>query len=86
MSPSDLETILHREPKVPLRFTLASGDQIVVDNPAKTLIAQYELIFTLPSPDAPHGYVKFISIPNITMVERLDPRRPQNGHSRRRRK
>jgi hypothetical protein len=86
MGPSDLEEILRREPEVPVRLTLASGDQIVIRRPMNTMIGVGTLIYTVTTEESRYGNIKFLSIPNITLVERLDPRRPQNGHTRRRRK
>lgn len=87
MSPTDLEDILRQQPSVPLRITVASGDQFIVNRPTNTLIAQGTLVFTVVDEySGPYGNIKHISIPNITIVERLDPRRPHNGHSRRRRR
>jgi hypothetical protein len=84
MGPSDLEEILRSEPPVPVRLTLTSGDQVIIANPINVHISDYTLVCALS--DSP-GRIKFVSIPNIALAERLDPRRrPQNGHTRRRRK
>jgi hypothetical protein len=86
MSPTDLDDILNEQPAVPLRLTLSSGDQVVIDNPTRTLIAGLSLFIGLAeTPEARIGdRVRIVSIPNINLIERIEgPRR--NGRRRRRR-
>jgi hypothetical protein len=85
MSPTDLEEKLYQDPFVPFRLTLASGDQVVIDNPRHVLISNLSLHYLLADePTARVGkQVKIISIPNIVLVETIDPRRPRNGRGRR---
>jgi hypothetical protein len=84
MSPSGLEEQIYREPFLPLRLTLASGDQVILDNPRRVMMTGLELYYLLADdPDSRIGKrVKIISIPNIVLVEPVSPR-PRNGRGRR---
>ena len=85
MSPTDLEEHLFSDPFVPQRLTLASGDQVIVDNPQRALIAGPALYYgTSDDPAARVGKrVKVISIPNIVLIEPVDQRPGRNGRRRR---
>jgi len=86
MSPPDLDEILNEQPAVPVRLTLSSGDQVVIDNPTRTLIAGLSLFIGVAEiPEARIGdRVRIVSIPNINLIERIEgPRR--NGRRGRRR-
>jgi len=85
MSPPDLDEILNEQPAVPVRLTLSSGDQVVIDNPTRTLIAGLSLFIGVAEiPEARIGdRVRIVSIPNINLIERKGPRR--NGRRGRRR-
>jgi 2-hydroxychromene-2-carboxylate isomerase len=84
MGPSDLEEYFEEQGDVPLKLTLASGDQIVMERPRDSKIFGMTLVFGV-------GYkennriserMKIVSVPNIVSVE---PVRRHNGGSRRRR-
>jgi hypothetical protein len=85
MSPTDLDDILKEQPLTPWRLTLSSGDEVIIDNPERTLIAGLSLFIGVA--DDPHARVgqrvRIVSIPNINLIERIEgPRR--NGRRRRR--
>jgi hypothetical protein len=84
MSPSDLEELFELQPTRPLRITLSSGDQVILERPDLARVFGFSLIFGV-------GYeagsrvsqrMRIISVPNIAMIEPV-PRR--NGTRRRRR-
>ena len=84
MSPTDLDDVINQQPFVPLRHTLSRGDQEIIDNPARTLIAGLSLVIGVAdNPEARIGQrIRIISIPNINLIERIEgPRR--NGRRRR---
>jgi hypothetical protein len=85
MSPSEIEEYIFREPDKGFRLTLASGDQLIIDNPNRALIAGLSLICALGGdPTARRGdRLKIISIPNIVLIEPFDPRDRRNGRRRR---
>ena len=85
MSPSHLDDMLSEQPVLPLRLTLSSGDQILIDNPARTSIAGLSLFIDVAdNPEARIGErVRIVSIPGINLIKRVEgPRR--NGRRRRR--
>ncbi len=84
MSPSDLEEILYEEPFRPFRVTLSSGDQYVVNNSKRAMIAGPSLVVGLHAdPTSRVGTrLKLIPIPNIVMAEHIDPQ-PPRGRRRR---
>jgi hypothetical protein len=90
MSPSDIQEILEIEPFKPLRFTLSSGDQIVVGLPHRTMVSGGMLYISsdVLEPDPRLGRrAKVVSTVNVAMVERLDdplPPTARNGKRRRR--
>jgi hypothetical protein len=86
MSPSEIEDNIFREPFVPVRLTLASGDQIIIDNPRRAVITGLSIYYALAdNPEARVGTSgKFISIPNIVLVEPAPPGPHRNGRRRRR--
>jgi hypothetical protein len=84
MSPSEIYELFEVNPSTPFRLTLASGDTVVVDNPRHTLIEPL-VLYVGQSEDARARVstrVKMVSIPNITMIEKIDPRRPNGRRSR----
>jgi hypothetical protein len=85
MGPSEVEEILFDEPFVPLRITVAGGDQIVVDNPRRALLSGLSLYYGIAdNPESRHANrVKIISIPNIVLIERIDTHPRRNGRRRR---
>jgi hypothetical protein len=80
MSPTELGEHLFQEPFVPLRVTLAGGDQVVIDNRNRAVISGLTLFYSFA--DDPSSRIgnrgKLMSIPNIVMVEPLHPRDPRN--------
>jgi hypothetical protein len=84
MSPSDLEDYFEQQGDVPLKLTLSSGDQIVLERPRDSKIIGYSLVFGVPAvvSDRAHQRLKIISLPNIASVEPVIRR---NGGRRRRR-
>lgn len=85
MSPSELEEELFKEPFRPFRITVASGDQVVIDNPRRALISGLSMYYGMAEDPAARvgNRTKIISIPNIVLIEPLDPRRGTNGRRRR---
>jgi len=85
MSPVDIEEHILREPFVPLRLTLASGDVVDLDDGKRIWLAGYALYYLISdNPEARIGKrVRLISIPNIVMIEPKEFR-PGNGGRRRR--
>jgi hypothetical protein len=76
MSPSDLEPYIFGENKAPLRVTLASGDQVIINDPSRCLMDGYALYVGESVKGREHlsHKVKHISMPNIVMIERIDPK------------
>jgi len=85
MGPSDVEEALSEEPFIPLRITLASGDQIVVDNPRRAIIGGMSLHYAISDDPASRigRRIKIISIPNIVMIEPITQGPRRNGRRRR---
>lgn len=85
MSPSELADLFQNNPTTPFRLTLASGDVVDVDNPSRTIFESLALfVGQADDPEARFAKrVKIVSIPNILLVERLDPRRFRGGRRRR---
>ncbi len=85
MSPSDLEEHLFQEPFTPLRLTLSSGDQLIVDNNDRALISGLTLLYSLADdPTSRLGKkLRVVSIPNIVLVEPAERRHRRNGRRRR---
>lgn len=87
MSASDIEEILAMTPFKPLRFTLSSGDQFVVDRQFRTMIGDGGYLYVSLSdsrdPDA-RRQTKLVSTVNIAMIERLDDLPPGRARGRRR--
>jgi len=85
MSPTGLAEIFETNPTARFRLTLSNGDVVDVDNPRRTLIELITLY--VGQADDPQARVaqrtKIVSIPNIALVEKVDPRSP-NGRRRRR--
>jgi hypothetical protein len=70
MSPSDLEEQIYQDPFVPLRLTLASGDQVIIDSPRRVLMTGLAIHYLLSDDPASRigKQVKIISIPNIVLA------------------
>jgi len=85
MSPSALADLFEQNPTTPFRITMASGDEIIVPEPRLTMITEIQLIIgirTTPNERVPQR-TRFVSIPNINLVEMLD-RLPSARGGRRR--
>ena len=85
MSPTDLDDILREDPRRRFRLTLASGDQVIIENPLRTLIIGVALYVGISEdPQSRIGQrLRIVSIPNISLVEEVIGR--HNGGRRRRR-
>lgn len=91
MSPSDIEMFLAMTPFKPLRFTLSSGDQFVVERQFRTMVGDrvgdVDYLYVSLSNDrdsAAPRQVKLISTVSIAMIERLDAVPPPTKSRRRR--
>jgi hypothetical protein len=84
MSPSELADMFEQNPDVAFRITLSSGDVVDVLNPRRTLVDT--IMLYVSQSDDPRATVgqstRIISIPNIAMIEPVDPRRPQGRRRR----
>jgi hypothetical protein len=84
MSPTDLADLFDNAAG-PLQLTLASGDRILVDNPKRTIIEG--LTAYIGQADAAEDRlarrVRWVSIQNITLVKKADPRLLNGRHRRR---
>lgn len=90
MSPSALADLFEKNPTTPFKITMASGDEIVVAEPRRTLITELELYVGTGTGNRPGSspfaqYARIVSIPNINIVQRIDSRPPPTGERRRRR-
>jgi hypothetical protein len=85
MSPSEIEELIEDEPFRPFRVTVTSGDQFVINNRHRVFISGLSLVAGLSDdPDDRMGKrLKPISIPNISVVEYIDPNQPKNRRRRR---
>jgi hypothetical protein len=85
MSPSDIEEHISREPFIPLRLTLASGDIVDLDDGKRILMTGYALYYLISdNPESRIGKkVRLISIPNIVMIEPKEFRPGRDGRRRR---
>lgn len=85
MSPSEIEELIEDEPFRPFRITVNSGDQFVINNRHRVFISGLSLVAGLSDdPDDRMGKrLKLISIPNISLVEYIDPHQPKNRRRRR---
>jgi len=85
MSPSEFEERLYEEPFTPLRVTLVSGDQVIVDNPRRAVIAGLSLVYAISDNAAARvgKRLKIMSIPNIVLLETIHPGDRRNGRRRR---
>ena len=74
MTPTEIFTIFERHPDDAFRLQLASGDNVIVDNPRRIIIEELMLyVGQADDPDSPFARtVRYVSIPNITLVERID--------------
>ena len=84
MRPSEIADLFDSNPGAPFRLTLCGGDVVLMDNPDRTLIDSLALYVGKSEDPASRlaNRVRMISIPNIAMIERIDPRR-LNGRWRR---
>lgn len=74
MSPSEIYELFEENPESAFRLRLSSGDEVIVANPRRTLIENLVLHVGLADdPDAPIATSrKYVSIPNIALIERMD--------------
>jgi len=75
---------VYQEPFVPLRLTLASGDQIILEDSRRVLIVGMSLYYASSYDTATRvgKHVKIISVPNIVLAEPVIGGR-RNGRRRR---
>lgn len=88
MSPSEIEDILAMQPFKPLRFTLSSGDKLVVDQQFKAMVAPGGEVYLFPRNEedpAERRRLRVLSSVNIAMIERLESVPPAPTSRRRRR-
>ena len=85
VSPDEIDSLIEGEPFHPFRVTLAGGDQFVINNKHRVFTSGLTLVAGLADdPNDRHGkQLKLISIPNIVLVEQIDPNRPPNRRRRR---
>ena len=78
MSPSELAELFDANPTAAFRLTLSSGDTVEVLQPARALIESS--VMYVGQYDRGNARVakgtRIVSIPNIALVEQMDPRRP----------
>lgn len=87
MSPSDLEEMLLEEPFIPIRITMNSGDQYIVNNPRHIIVTGTSAHLGI-QPDEESGIPrrgKILSMINICSAERLGGLPPPSPRPRRRR-
>ena len=86
MSPSDLEEILQEHFTDRLRVVMSSGDEVIIEQPQRTLIGGLSLYIQMfeDSASRTNRRVRVVSIPNINLIEPLRP--GQNGRRPRRRR
>ena len=81
MSPGELAELFDSNPMAAFRLTLSSGDVVDVLQPARTLIESS--VMYIGQYDRENARVargtRIVSIPNIALVEQIDPRRPSGG-------
>ncbi len=84
MTSTELYEIFENQPDTGFKLTLSSGDVVEVDNPRRTIIR--ELALYIGQADDPTSRfaqrIRVVSIPNIALVEQIDPRR-HRGRGRR---
>lgn len=86
MSPTDLIEILEDHPGERLRVVMASGDQVIIENPLRAVVSGMSLYIQMydDSSERMSAQARIVSIPNITLIEPV--RRPPNGRTPRRRR
>ncbi len=79
MGPSELADLFEANPDGAFRLTLSSGDVVDVTRPRQTLVSASVVYINLyDDPDARVAIgSRIVSIPNIALVEHVDPRRPR---------
>ena len=85
MTPSELADLFESKPSAAFRLTLSSGDTVDVLRPSQTLIGNLTVFINqYETPDARTASgTRIVSLPNIAMVEEIDPRRPRGRRPRR---
>ena len=83
MGPSELEELLYEGRPYPVRLTLSSGDQIVVQPDDPRIVEGLTLVLPArPRNGRVTGEPRLVSLPNIALAEVVESR---PGSSRRRR-
>lgn len=86
MTPSDVADLFYSHAPAAYRLTLNSGDVVDVLNPEKTQIEAGSGVLHVYHFDGPDPRlatrVRYVSINNIALIERIRPR-PQPGRKRR---
>ncbi len=84
MGPSELAELFSEKPGATFRLTLRSGDVVTVARPGQTLVeASVVYVGQFDDPDARVARgTRIVSIPNIALVEEVDPRRPSGRRPR----
>ena len=84
MSPSELAQLFEDNPERAFRVTLSSGDTIDINNPRRTLVDN--IMLYISQSDDPRALVgqrtRVISIPNIAMIEPIEPGRSRGRRRR----
>lgn len=85
MSLDEIDLQIEGEPFRPFRVTLASGDQLVINNRHRVFTSGLTLVAGLADdPNDRRGkQLKLISIPNSVMIEHVDGNRPPAQRRRR---
>ena len=85
MTPSDVADLFYSNPDAAFRLTLNSGDVVEVWNPNRSPVDSSGILHVGLYDDADARIAKrmqYVSVMNIALIERIDPRRV---HGRRRR-
>jgi hypothetical protein len=77
MSPTDLEELLQEHFTDRLRVMLSSGDEVIIEQPQRTIISGLSLYVQMFEDSASRmgRRVRVISIPNINLIEPMRPGR-----------
>jgi hypothetical protein len=74
MSPTEIIELFERNPDSAFRLRLSSGDEVVVENPRRTLVE--DLVLIIGYGDDPDSLLvknkRYVSIPNIALIDPVD--------------
>lgn len=74
MSPTEIIELFERNPDASFRLRLSSGDDVVVENPRRTLVE--DLVLIVGYGDDPDTLLvknkRYVSIPNIALIDQID--------------